>query len=78
MAELVEGAVYMCSDGWRRKLLKVAPTRLTYANEIPGGSFMELSPTIRWQAEPWFVDGEIESTAGSVEMYQRPSAEPDG
>ena len=60
MSELIEGRVYLCSDDWRRKLLKIEPGLLTYANEIAPGQFMNLSPTYRSQAEPWFRDGVLE------------------
>jgi hypothetical protein len=63
---LVEGSFYLCSDGWIRRLDKIEPQLLTYANEIDAktGTFMRLSPTWRRPGsyhgcEDWFTKGEI-------------------
>ncbi len=48
-----------CTDGQERMLVLIEEKLLHYKVQISGGSWMQLSGTRRWEAEPFFIGGVI-------------------
>lgn len=53
------GRVVLCSDGEERRLVAIDENLLHYEVKISGGSWMRLSGTRRWEADPLFLKGKF-------------------
>jgi len=51
--------IVLCTDNEERRLIEIGDRLLHYEVQISGGSWMRLSGTRRWEAEPLFIGGKI-------------------
>lgn len=76
MEKLIEGRMYLCTDGSMRKLVKIEADFLTYAipirreSETFTGIWWELAPMRREEVEEDFLNGEMFESENEIDVWK--------